>query len=104
LRQAEAGTPVVDLCRKMEITETTFYRWKKKCYGLGVSELRELAERSSNSARRCLALEAAPRFRGAEVAAMLSSVIAERGKAPGGSVRSRHGIHVARARSMGMLE
>ena len=51
LRQAEAGTPVVDLCRKMEITETTFYRWKKKCYGLGVSELRELAERSSNSAR-----------------------------------------------------
>jgi len=36
----------------MEITETTFYRWKKKCYGLGVSELRELAERSSNSARR----------------------------------------------------
>ncbi len=30
LRQAEAGTSVVDICRKMEITETTFYRWKKK--------------------------------------------------------------------------
>lgn len=26
----------------MEITETTLYRWKKKYFGLGVSELREL--------------------------------------------------------------
>ena len=41
-RQAEAGTPVVDICRKLEITETTFYRWKRKFHGLGVSELREL--------------------------------------------------------------
>jgi len=42
LRQAEGGTAVADICRKMEITETTFYRWKKKYFGLGVSELREL--------------------------------------------------------------
>jgi putative transposase len=42
LRQVEAGTPVVDICRKLEITETTFYRWKRKFHGLGVSELREL--------------------------------------------------------------
>jgi putative transposase len=42
LRQAEAGTPVVDICRTMEITETTFYRSKKKYFGLGVSELREM--------------------------------------------------------------
>ena len=42
LRQAEAGTPVVDICRKLEITETTFYRWKRRFHGLGVSELREL--------------------------------------------------------------
>jgi putative transposase len=45
LRQAEAGTAVVDICRKMEITETTFDRWRKKYYGLGVSELRELKQR-----------------------------------------------------------
>lgn len=44
LRQAEAGTPVADICRKLEITETTFYRWKKKHGGLGVSELRELRQ------------------------------------------------------------
>lgn len=30
LRQAESGTPVSELCRKMEITENTFYRWRKK--------------------------------------------------------------------------
>jgi putative transposase len=42
LRQAEAGTPVGDVCRKLEITETTFYRWRKKYGGLGVPELREL--------------------------------------------------------------
>jgi putative transposase len=32
----------VDICRKLEVTETTFYRWKRKFHGLGVSELREL--------------------------------------------------------------
>lgn len=28
LRQAEGGTPVVEICRKLGVTETTFYRWK----------------------------------------------------------------------------
>lgn len=42
LRKAEAGTPVAELCREFQITETTFYRWKKKYGGLGVPELREL--------------------------------------------------------------
>jgi putative transposase len=44
LRQAEAGTPVVEICRKLEVTENTFYRWKRKYGGLGVSELRELRD------------------------------------------------------------
>jgi putative transposase len=44
LRQAEGGTPVAEICRKLEITETTFYRWKKKYGGMGVSELRELKQ------------------------------------------------------------
>lgn len=44
VRQAEAGTPVTEICRKLEITETTFYRWKRKFAGLGVSELRELKQ------------------------------------------------------------
>ena len=46
LRQAESGTTVIDICRKMGVTETTFYRWKKKKQytGLDVSELRELKQ------------------------------------------------------------
>jgi putative transposase len=44
LRQAEAGTPAVEICRKMGVTETTFYRWKKQFTGLDVSELRELRQ------------------------------------------------------------
>ncbi len=42
LRQAESGTTVVDICRKLGVTETTFYRWKKQYAGLDVSELLEL--------------------------------------------------------------
>ena len=42
LRQGEAGTPVAEIIRKLEISEHTYYRWKKKYGGLGVSELREL--------------------------------------------------------------
>ena len=39
LRQAEAGTPVVEVCRKIGVTEQTYYRWKKKFAGMGVAEL-----------------------------------------------------------------
>ena len=44
LRQAESGTAVVDICRKLAITETTFYRWKRRFAGLDVSEVRELKQ------------------------------------------------------------
>lgn len=44
LRQEESGTAVVDICRMLGVTETTFYRWKKQYTGLDVSELRELKQ------------------------------------------------------------
>ncbi len=44
LRQGEAGTPVDDICRKLGVSEATYFRWKKKFGGLGVSELRELRQ------------------------------------------------------------
>ena len=44
LRQHEAGTPVADICRKLGISDTTFFRWQKKFGNLGVSELRELRQ------------------------------------------------------------
>jgi putative transposase len=42
LRQAESGTPVPEVCRKMGIAEQTFYRWKKRFAGMGVAEVRRL--------------------------------------------------------------
>jgi len=44
LRQAETGTRVAEVCRKMGISDATFYNWKKKYGGLGVSELRRLKQ------------------------------------------------------------
>ena len=42
MRQAETGTPVLEICRKMGIAEQTFYRWKKRYTGMGVAEVRKL--------------------------------------------------------------
>ena len=44
LKQAELGTPVEEVCRKMGISDATFYNWKKKYGGLGPSELRRLKQ------------------------------------------------------------
>jgi putative transposase len=44
LRQAESGTPVLEVCRKLGISEQTFYRWKKKFAGMGIAELRRLRQ------------------------------------------------------------
>jgi putative transposase len=38
LKQAEVGVPVVEVCRRVGITEQTFYRWKKKYVGLEISD------------------------------------------------------------------
>ncbi|MFI5179846.1 MAG: IS3 family transposase [Thermoanaerobaculia bacterium] len=40
LRQAEHGTRAAEICRKLGISEQTFYTWKKRYAGTGVSELR----------------------------------------------------------------
>jgi len=44
LRRVEGGVPVAELSRELGITETTFYRWKRKYHGLGTPELRELRQ------------------------------------------------------------
>jgi putative transposase len=44
LRQAEAGTAVGEICRKLGISQQTFFRWKKKFAGMGVAELRRLRQ------------------------------------------------------------
>ena len=42
LRQSDSGTAVVDICRKLGISEQTFYRWRRQYAGLEASEVREL--------------------------------------------------------------
>jgi putative transposase len=44
LKQAETGTPVAEVIRRMGVSEQTFYRWKKIYGGLGVGELRRLKQ------------------------------------------------------------
>ncbi len=51
LRQAESGTTVAEVCRKMGVSEATYYIWKKKYGGLGVSELRRLTQLEEENAR-----------------------------------------------------
>ncbi len=42
LKQAEAGTPIEEVCRKLGISQQTFYQWKKTFGDMGVTELRKL--------------------------------------------------------------
>ena len=44
LKQAETGTSVEEVCRKIGISQARFYAWRKKFAGLGVSELRRLRQ------------------------------------------------------------
>lgn len=55
LRQVEGGSPAVDVCPQMGVSEATFYIWKKKYTHLGVAELRQLRSLEDENARlKCL--------------------------------------------------
>lgn len=51
LNEAEAGRQVKEVCRKHGISSPTFYKWKAKYGGLGVSELKRLKELESENAK-----------------------------------------------------
>ena len=44
LKEAELGTPAAEVCRKMGVSEATFFCWKQRDGGLGPSELRRLRQ------------------------------------------------------------
>ena len=48
LKEAEAGMPVKELCRKHGISDATLYNWKAKYGGMAVSEARRLKELGSS--------------------------------------------------------
>jgi hypothetical protein len=51
LRQGETGERVADICRKVGISEGTYYAWKKRYAGLGINELRELRQLREENGR-----------------------------------------------------
>lgn len=51
LKQAELGEQVTEVCRKMGVAEATFYNWRKKYKGMGVSELRRMKELEEENRR-----------------------------------------------------
>jgi putative transposase len=51
LRQAEIGTSVAEITRKLGISEATFYVWKKRFGTLGTPEIRELRQLRDENAK-----------------------------------------------------
>ena len=51
LKQVETGVPVAELCRKLGISEQTFYQWKKKYAGMGAVEARQVNQLKDENRR-----------------------------------------------------
>ena len=51
LKQAEVGTPVAEVCRKLGIAEQTFYRWKTKYSGMMPSDVKRLKQLEEENAK-----------------------------------------------------
>jgi putative transposase len=51
LKQQESGEKTADICRKLSISQATFYLWKKQYAGLGVQELREMRQLREENTR-----------------------------------------------------
>ena len=51
LKQHEAGAKTDEICRKLGISQATFYLWKKQYAGLALAELRELRQLREENGR-----------------------------------------------------
>ena len=51
LRRNEAGEQTKDIARELGVSEQTFYTWKKKYAGLGITELRRLRQQDEEISR-----------------------------------------------------
>jgi putative transposase len=51
LREADAGLKVKDLCRKHGFSEPSYYAWKAKFGGMGLSDAKRLKELESENAK-----------------------------------------------------
>ena len=57
LKEAEAGMPVADVCRKHGVSDASFYTWRRKYGGMNVNEVRRLKhlEEENRQLKRLLA-------------------------------------------------
>lgn len=51
LKEAEAGIPVAELCRKYAIGNSTFYKWRSKYGGMEASDVKRLKELEDENRR-----------------------------------------------------
>ena len=51
LKQAEAGMPIKELCRKGGFSDATFYKWRTKFGGMDISDARRLKELEGENAK-----------------------------------------------------
>ena len=51
LKEAEAGMPIKDICRKYGIGNSTFYKWREKYGGMEASDVRRLKELEEENRR-----------------------------------------------------
>jgi putative transposase len=51
LKQAEAGVPLVELLRRVGVSEQTFYRWKKQYVGLEADQVRQFKQLQEENSR-----------------------------------------------------
>lgn len=51
LRQAESRTAVAEICRKLGVSEPTFFRWKKQFAGMATVEIRRLKQLEEENAK-----------------------------------------------------
>ena len=51
LKEGEAGVPVKEICRKHNISDATFYTWRKKFGGMDTSDVRRLKQLEEENAK-----------------------------------------------------
>ena len=102
LKQAETGTPVSEVLRRMGISEQTFYRWKKLYGGIGTGELRRLRqlEDENRKLKQLVADLSLDKHILQDVLAKSSDAFsATRARAPGsGGARGERAVRLRRAR------
>lgn len=51
LQEGESGIPVLDICRKYEVSKNTYYKWKQKYGGMQASDVKRLKELEAENAK-----------------------------------------------------